>query len=345
MQLSPHCGSRWLITALILWAGQVVAQPPEHRWTLEQPQAIEGQPPEHQRVPEPTPAVEGQAQKKARSDYRPAQPPPAMVRIIESPEESEAAAEREAKSDEHDAEDLAAQQKAADAAQIAAAAAKRQVEAAYVGIVLSGLGTGLLVWTLYLTREANSISRDVYFADQRPWVAVDINVSGPIRIDRNGLSIRLDIELRNTGRTPALTTYVFLQVLAHACGRNVQVAQADIERLAMNSIDGKMGINLFPGQMRVWQKHTFTVDTLELTAIDRWHQQISSQANYELLPLVLGCVWYFSSGRKAPHRTPIICHISRKPDGGRYRVISRVDEQIPADELELRWSSIRMLAD
>lgn len=75
-------------------------------------------------------------------------PPPLAVTIVETPEQTVAAQGRENEERQHERADLDAQVTAADAA-------SRQVWPAWLAAILSFAGTLLIVWTLFLTRQAN----------------------------------------------------------------------------------------------------------------------------------------------------------------------------------------------
>ena len=76
---------------------------------------------------------------------------------------------------------------------------------------------------------------------------------------------------------------------------------------------------------------------------EKWQLQNFADDAYEILPVVIGFILYYSSVDHSPHHMPIICHISRRPDDSGYRSISCAAGNIPAEELELIWSSIRGL--
>jgi hypothetical protein len=106
-----------------------------------------------------------------------------------------------------------------------------------------------------------------------------------------------------------------------------------------------MGINIFPGQTKVWHKSTYAPEQDQMDNTKRWQRQQFADETYEMLPVVIGSVLYYSSVADNPHHTPVICHIGRTPDDNGTRPITRTAGNIPVEELELVWSSIRGLTD
>lgn len=110
----------------------------------------------------------GQAQGEAQSPGNPAavqqQPsgaarPPIPVEIIERPEAAKARESSEAESAQREKDDLLAQQGMNTATQAMNDATQRMALYALFSTGLVALGTGLLFWTLMLTRQANQAAR------------------------------------------------------------------------------------------------------------------------------------------------------------------------------------------
>lgn len=131
-----------------------------------------------------------QAQEQAG---RPGYPPPIQqeapepygfpVRIIEDKEASEAAQRREDEAAEREKQDLVAQQSMD-------AAAHSAKFAAWASAFFVAIGTGLLVWTLSLTRQANRsaqeavvVTREIGEAQVRAYLTVDAGDSAIIMLD------------------------------------------------------------------------------------------------------------------------------------------------------------------
>jgi hypothetical protein len=193
--------------------------------------------------------------------------------------------------------------------------------------------------------QSNQTSREAYIADQRPWLAAAIEIAGPLQWNRSTFSLKLRVKLENTGKTPALTSYIYVRVFAHPCGRNLHDEQMALAEWVGKTVNGKIGLDIFPGQTRVWRKSTYGPEPDEMDRAQRWQRQQFGDDDGEFLPVLIGSALYYSSVDERPRHTSVICHVSRKPDGGTYRTISRTEGDIPADQLEVVWSSVRGLTD
>lgn len=125
------------------------------------------------------------------------------VRIVEDKEAAEATERREEEAAEREQQDLVAQQ-SMDAA---AHSAKR---AAWLSAALVAIGTGLLVWTLSLTREANraardavAVTRDIGQRQVRAYVGVHEAKADFLSNEEFPEQYRFMIILKNTGASPA----------------------------------------------------------------------------------------------------------------------------------------------
>jgi hypothetical protein len=112
-------------------------------------------------------------------------PIPLPVQIIEDDESANARQRREAETDQRDKDDLVAQQGMNAATQAMNEATQSMKRAAWWSVVIVGIGTFLLVWTLCLTRSANkaaqdavSVTRQIGEAQVRGYLAL---------IDENGI--------------------------------------------------------------------------------------------------------------------------------------------------------------
>lgn len=68
---------------------------------------------------------------------------------------------------------------------------------------------------------SNEISRGIMIAEQRPWIAVEVNVAGPLAYDAKGWDagvrwhIPLKYNLRNLGKTPATNVSFFAEIIPY----------------------------------------------------------------------------------------------------------------------------------
>lgn len=132
------------------------------------------------------------------------------VRIIEDRESAEARESRESEAEQREKDDLAAQQGMNAATQAMNEATQSMKHASWVSAGLVGFGTLLLVWTLYLTRDANrsaqdavKITRDIGEAQIRAYVSISgVEVS----LNKRSPSLRelfVNVGVVRTGQSPA----------------------------------------------------------------------------------------------------------------------------------------------
>ncbi len=153
-----------------------------------------GQAPRAQGVPSASPAPKEQTAQPTRGPD--GKPKPLAVTIFESPEQAKASEGRETESDKHDARDLDAQIRAANATE-------KQIVPSWLAAILSAVGTVLIVWTLFLTRRANAISRDA----SRAWLSVTVSETGKFWLNAEKLEFYFDNILENHGDSPAIKAY------------------------------------------------------------------------------------------------------------------------------------------
>lgn len=147
------------------------------------------QSPHAQGIPTPSPAPKEQADKPTEKSAP--NPSGISVTIIETLEQAKAGEAREKESHDHDAKDLDAQIRAADAAE-------KQIGPAWVAAILSFVGTCLILWTLLLTRQANTIARDTAKRQLRAYL-----IANGGAIERIPEGYILSVVIRNSGQTPA----------------------------------------------------------------------------------------------------------------------------------------------
>lgn len=148
---------------------------------------------------------------RAQESTQQANPFSVPVRIIEEPEEAQARQRAEQYSRNLNERDLVAQEGMNRATQSIKDATWWMLWSSVASTLFVAIGTGLLVWTLRLTRHANeaaqaavSVTRDLGLAEHRPYV--DANFGGCIshwdrtRDDKIFWKIRLI--LSNSGNTP-----------------------------------------------------------------------------------------------------------------------------------------------
>lgn len=168
--------------------------------------------PDSARISKGGPAIECNATNKTASDKQAPVPLPLPVRIVEEPLESDDAKSRADHARNNEDQDLQAQQRMASAAEY-------QLKATIVLIILSAIGTGLLIWTVRDTRKSADAARgsadaarrsadigDQGLADARrtseKQLRAYVNVSS-VRISNIANVKQVKCESRNYGHTPA----------------------------------------------------------------------------------------------------------------------------------------------
>lgn len=163
--------------------------------------AIFAQPEYRSPIAKPGHAVQAKPDRKAEDDHPPPYPI-ATLKAFRAAEDAGAAdcgASEECRSEQRNYSDLQAQWQAANAAEGQKTLATWQT-------ILAALGTGLLVWTLYESRKANTIAHNAYISDQRPWlystnVIVD-KIQDPVTKSVQG--VRFTLDWINGGKSPAV---------------------------------------------------------------------------------------------------------------------------------------------
>lgn len=136
------------------------------------------------------------------------------VRIIEDDETAEASERRERESEQREKDDLIAQQRMADATEAMNEATQSMKHAAWWSFGAVSLGTLLLIWTLFLTRQANHAAIAAV-ATNRAWMSFDGVRYGTIQdsiVDGVSVSSGLffKIDFRNSGSSPALDAKMWM---------------------------------------------------------------------------------------------------------------------------------------
>lgn len=159
----------------------------------------------------------GDAERRADNQGEPAErqePPipvivtvPLAVEIIEDDAAAQARERSEAEAREREINDLAAQQGMNSATQSMNEATQDMRDYARIQTVLIGLGTALLIWTLWYTRQANraaqdavSVSRDIGKRQLRAYL---LPLSCNNEMVDDDKAILLTVSLGNAGLTPA----------------------------------------------------------------------------------------------------------------------------------------------
>lgn len=150
-------------------------------------------------------------------------PLPIPVEIVESDAASDARQRSENEAKEREIRDLAAQEGVNAATQTMNEATQRMADYAFWSTVIVGVGTVLLFWTLYETRQANKAAassieavQDATFHELRPWIMPqkpEIEKRNDFRLNESGEIIDVayvfSIGWLNGGATPAIDVEVY----------------------------------------------------------------------------------------------------------------------------------------
>ncbi len=169
----------------------------------------------------------GQAQEEAQGEQgqattqqqpAPTLPIPLLVDIIEDEAEAEARKYREAEARQNQKDDLVAQQGMDRATQAINEATQRMALYSLISTGFVGIGTGLLIVTLWLTRQANraaqeavEVTRDIGQRQIRAYMVADTDMEWRHLNDDSGkniVSYNIGIKWKNCGITPARRCYV-----------------------------------------------------------------------------------------------------------------------------------------
>lgn len=131
------------------------------------------------------------------------------VQIIEDNEAFEARERSEAEARQHEKDDLAAQQGMNAATQAMNVATQRMALHSLLSTIFVGVGTGLLIWTLCLTRQANrsarkavDVTRVIGEKQVRAYLTI-LNVRMTPDKKYGGFSPVISCTIRNSGNSPA----------------------------------------------------------------------------------------------------------------------------------------------
>lgn len=145
----------------------------------------------------------------AGEEHQPAEnlPPEISVRVIEDDEAAEARQRREEEADQREVEDLIAQQRMADATEAMNEATQSMERAAWWSVSIVGVGTILLVWTLFLTRSANRAAQEAVSVTQRIGEAQVRAYLGIVDVKVRKFATRqtpaYSFAIQNSGQSPA----------------------------------------------------------------------------------------------------------------------------------------------
>ena len=185
--------------------------------------------------------------------------------------------------------------------------------------------------------DANRLNRDNFLATERPWIAADIEVGGPLRYDVNGANITLRFQLKNVGHSPATHLWIRPQGLALPFGIDnfdPRAIQQKIYTEMKTRPLSPWGITLFPGDTIV-ENMTMSIGAEELKR--------STQIVDFIEPTIVGTIDYSFVFEDGHHQTGFVVELRRsdtpRPESTAKKrspaAIFPDEGDIPATELRL----------
>jgi hypothetical protein len=221
--------------------------------------------------------------------------------------------------------------------------AKGAAIAAFISAFITAVGLWLVRQTLQANRravaqatEANRISKDVFVATERPWVAVEYYADGPLTFNASGAQVTIAFRVRNTGRSPARRVWV--DPTLHAVDMDsvtdfTALQQQKLAQLRSMKLTN-IGFTLFPDE-RIVQSFTLSVETAKL---DRIQEQLGGL----LILVVYGAVSYRLVSDDSVHLTTFSFDIRRSDRARATAKPSRALDALFIDEGDVAASDLRL---
>lgn len=183
-----------------------------------------------------------------------------------------------------------------------------------VGILIATVGNVGVAFNQWqaMKRQAD-ITETQLLASRRPWVGVDISLTGDMEADIHGYSVKVKYTTHNHGTSPAVGVYVHPQIVLSTPGFDLDEEQKKVCEMGMNPAVFSMGgHDLFPGQ----NNETLSGFGLSKSGIDKsfeiYRQTLGKEVPFTFInPFIIGCVTYRSTFDERIHRTPFRVQLVR----------------------------------
>ncbi len=142
------------------------------------------------------------------------------------------------------------------------------------------------------------------YNDQRPWLSVDPVITSNLRYDDNGLTLAVDLRLRNPGKTPGLGVQNFAQLTFLYKTRDLVQLQDDLCK--QTSPDSRV---VFPGNDPVSAPFGFSGGKNEVAKA----RAASDFPDTFIVPTIIGCISYVFPGDNSRHHTAFPYHLMHVP--------------------------------
>ena len=172
---------------------------------------------------------------------------------------------------------------------------------------------------------------DEMHTERRAWVTADIQIVEAVDYNVNGTHIGLLFNIRNIGKTPAVSVFPNLRANPFMEG----MEQAQREQCA-NRASG--GINVFPGDQRL---QPISTDIPKEETDKFWEKYPTLRPM--IFPTLIVCIVYRMPGEGTEHHTPFNFKLVRRHSDveGRGAFAIFVDEgRVPVENLQLFDQSI-----
>lgn len=180
---------------------------------------------------------------------------------------------------------------------------------------------------------ANTLNREAFIAEYRPWLKVDVAIGGPLKWDVNGDFFEFGIVVENIGRAPALHVMARINIILAFAPFQLDEAQASFaNKVRESSIRMGGGSTVFLGQKMVFP-HAGTVSWIDINE----HIATNKQKGFNddcIFPHLIGCVDYRSPSR-TEHQTGFIYSIHRRKGAGYINAFIPSEGEIQADAIRL----------
>jgi hypothetical protein len=165
-----------------------------------------------------------------------------------------------------------------------------------------------------IMESQGGIMKEQLLASRRPWVGVDVSLTGDMEADIHGYTVRLKYTTQNYGTTPAVGVYLHPQIVLWTPGFDLDREQKKVCEMGMDpAVFSVGGHDLFPAQ----KNETYSGFGLSKSEIEKslevYRQTLGNDAPFTFInPFIMGCVTYRSTFDDTVHRTPFRVQLVRE---------------------------------
>jgi hypothetical protein len=158
--------------------------------------------------------------------------------------------------------------------------------------------------SIRISEEALRVSRDTFIATQRPWLSVEMTISGPLVFDSNGAQIDVGVQIKNHGHSPAMNARELVVLDPAVSGRK----GSDFCELLRKRSETPFARVIFPGD---------TISEIHGARADNAEIKNALLRNGTIAPTITACVDYISRFDNVRHQTQVTASLLkalRTPD-------------------------------